>query len=165
MIDTPRLTLRKPVAHDLPHVGEFYATERSQYVGGPLDLGGAWRGFAMMLGHWAIHGFGLFTAVRKGADIPIGMIGPWVPGDWPDNEIGWHIWRPEDEGHGFATEAGRAVLDHMRSAHGWTRVVSYIAHGNDASVRVAERLGATLSDLPHPPGKPCLVYEHAGGAA
>lgn len=54
-------------------------------------------------------------------------------------EVGWHL-HPDAWGHGFATEAGRAVVDHG-FAHGLTEVVAVVKPGNDASMRVAERVG------------------------
>lgn len=164
-VETARLILRKPVAKDMDALIAFYSTPRSAFIGGPKDLGAAWRAAAMFLGHWDMRGFGLFTAVRKDTGTGIGLFGPWVPGDWPDTEIGWHLWRAEDEGHGFATEAATAALSWCQETLGWTRIVSYIAQGNDRSIAVAERLGGVPSDRPYPSGKPCLVYEYPKAAS
>jgi RimJ/RimL family protein N-acetyltransferase len=65
-------------------------------------------------------------------------------------ELGWTL-RPEHWGHGYATEAARAVLDWYET----DRLVSLIQPGNDRSQAVARRLGAVpgpsieLSDGPH----------------
>ncbi|MEL6690855.1 MAG: GNAT family N-acetyltransferase, partial [Pseudomonadota bacterium] len=85
---------------------------------------------------------------------------------WADHEIGWHLWRPEDEGQGFATEAASAARDWCRETLGWTRIVSYIAPGNTGSEAVAKRMGAVLdTDAPHPSTGPCLVYVHPEASA
>jgi len=163
MIDTPRLHLRKPTVEDLPPAQAFYATERSKFVGGPADHGESWRLAAMFLGHWMLRGYGLFTVVTRDTGRAIGLVGPWYPGDWPDHELGWQIWDTQDEGQGYATEAAKAARGWARTTLNWTRIVSYIAPENTGSIAVANRLGAALSDLPHPPGKPCQVFRHPEG--
>ncbi|MEM1301063.1 MAG: GNAT family N-acetyltransferase [Pseudomonadota bacterium] len=166
MIETARLRLRKPVPDDTPELIAFYQTDRSKFVGGPCSAPAAWRTSSMLLGHWLMRGYGLFAVERKDTGRAIGLIGPWYPLGWADHEIGWHIWRAEDEGHGFATEAALAARDWCGATLGWTRIVSYIAEGNDASVAVATRMGAVLDpDADMPNAGPCLVYRHAEGAA
>ncbi|MEM1101240.1 MAG: GNAT family N-acetyltransferase [Pseudomonadota bacterium] len=165
-IETERLILRKPDGSELSAVQDFYETDRSRFVGGPAPRPDSWRKAAMFFGHWNLRGYGLFTVIRKDQDRAIGLIGPWYPEGWADHEIGWHIWRAEDEGQGFATEAGRAALGWARETLGWTRVVSYIAEGNAASIAVAERMGAQLDPAAaHPSTGPCLVYVHPEAAA
>ena len=166
ILTTERLVLRKPSEADGASVAAFYETERSQFVGGPCDDAGAWRKASMLLGHWMMRGYGLFAVDRRDNGRSIGLIGPWFPKGWADHEIGWQLWHPEDEGQGFATEAGLAVRDWCRAELGWTRIVSYIANGNDGSIAVAERMGAVLDpDAKMPNSGPCLVYRHAEATA
>ena len=47
-------------------------------------------------------------------------------------------------GRGFATEAGRAARDWSFEVLGRDRLCNVIRPGNDASVRVAEKLGETF---------------------
>ncbi|WP_217496040.1 GNAT family N-acetyltransferase [Agrococcus sp. SGAir0287] len=54
-------------------------------------------------------------------------------------EIGW-ILAPEHRGRGYALEAGRAALD-LALAIGAHRVTAVLDHENQASARIAERLG------------------------
>lgn len=62
----------------------------------------------------------------------------------PDEvEVGWHLGH-EHWGHGYATEAGRAVIEFGLST-GCTEIVAVIDPTNEGSVRVAERCGMTLS--------------------
>lgn len=64
-----------------------------------------------------------------------------------DIEIGWHF-HPDHWGHGYATEAARAVLEHAFAA-GLERVVAVTNPANTASQAVCLRLGMThlgLSD-------------------
>jgi len=57
-------------------------------------------------------------------------------------EIIWSL-APEAQGHGYATEAARAVLDYALGPLGLPEVLAEIDEGNTASARVAERLGLT----------------------
>ena len=55
-------------------------------------------------------------------------------------EIGW-LALSEKHGHGYMTEAVRGLLDLSFNSEGAHRVVAKSIGGNDASVRLAERLG------------------------
>jgi RimJ/RimL family protein N-acetyltransferase len=68
-----------------------------------------------------------------------------------ETEIGWTLGRPY-WGRGYATEAAAAVRDFALGELGLRRLVSLIARGNEASVRVALKLGETLEreNLPGP---------------
>ena len=46
-LETERLVLRAPGIGDFEPFAAFYASERSKFVGGPLDREGAWRMLAM----------------------------------------------------------------------------------------------------------------------
>lgn len=160
LLHTERLTLRRPAGGDWPALRAFHMSDRASYVGGPRDLGAAWRIFAAEVGHWDIFGFGMWAVTVTGDDAAIGLIGPWSPPDWPENEIGWFVFGGA-EGKGYAAEAARAALTHAFDTLGWDTAVSYIAPGNARSIALAERLGAVLDpDAALPPGEPCLVYRH-----
>ena len=168
-LETERLTLRRPNHLDVDAVTAFYATDRSQYVGGPVDASDAWRKLATFAGHWDLRGYGLFAIVPKGETAAIGLAGPWHPINWPETEIGWHIWSTDHEGKGFAREAALATRTHAHQVLGWTNIVSYIAPGNDRSIALAKRLGAVQDhDAPVPTphdASTCLVFRHPMGAA
>ena len=74
-------------------------------------------------------------------------------------EIGWRFAR-EAWGHGYATEAARAVLERAFSELGLPEVVSFTTVANVRSRAVMERLGMTrdpAEDFDHPsvePGHP-----------
>jgi len=55
-------------------------------------------------------------------------------------EVGYEVF-PAYRGRGFATEAGRALIDWARRDHGVTHFVSGVAPENLASLRVGEKLG------------------------
>lgn len=158
---TDRLVLRQVAPRDWPGYRDFAATDRSRYVGGPATEGEAWRKFASILGHWVFLGYGMWAVTLKGDDTCLGVVGPWVPADWPETEIGWLLW-PEAEGKGIGFEAARAVVDHAYGTLGWDTAVSYIDPDNARSIALAERLGAVLDpSAPQPkPDHAVLVYRH-----
>jgi ribosomal-protein-alanine N-acetyltransferase len=131
--------------------------------GQPLDRMNAWRSMAMLLGHWALRGYGMWALERRDSGEFVGRVGLHHPEGWPDLELGWML-LPEHRRHGYATEAGRAALDFAFSKVKASRAISLIRVGNSASERVARRLGgrqattidflggATLVYIYHPPG-------------
>jgi RimJ/RimL family protein N-acetyltransferase len=159
---TDRLILRRPAPCDWDAARDFFMSDRAAGVGGPLDLGRAWRAFASELGHWEIFGYGMWAVTRQDDDAALGMVGPWTPADWPEPEIGWIIFDPSQEGTGIAAEAARAAIDHAWHVLKWRSIVSYVGMDNARSVRLAEKLGARHDpDAPQPrPDRPCLVYRH-----
>ncbi|MFQ1699624.1 GNAT family N-acetyltransferase [Loktanella agnita] len=161
-LTTERLILRRPTPADWPAFRDFFASERSAGVGGPQTIGQSWRQFAAELGHWEIRGYGMWAVTLRGDDTALGLIGPWVPDDWPETEIGWMMLSADHEGTGIAAEAARAAVRHAFDVLGWTTAVSYIAAGNTRSLRLAEKLGAVRDDAaPKPDGYPdTLVYRH-----
>lgn len=164
-LTTQRLTLRPLASRDEGAVTAFYMSERSAMTGGHLPRPAAWRAFAAMLGHWQARGFGLWAVTCTGDDTPIGMVGPYFPGGWPEPEIGWTLFDGA-EGHGYAHEAAQAAITDARTRLGWTQIVHYIRPGNDRSIRLAERLGATLDpDAARPEGGSgtALVYRQPAG--
>jgi RimJ/RimL family protein N-acetyltransferase len=64
-----------------------------------------------------------------------------LPNGAGEIEVGWHL-HPDSWGHGYATEAARAVL-HNGFAHGLSEVFAVVRPGNDASMAVCRRLGMT----------------------
>ena len=162
-LHTANLVLRPPVGGDWPAFRDFMLSDRAQSLGGPVDLGRAWRNFAAELGHWQIHGHGMWAVTRRdGDDTALALIGPWYPADWPETEVGWMVLSPDEEGRGLAAEAAAAAITHAWHVLGWKTVVSYIAPENARSIALAERLGARVDpDAPQPRlDTPCLVYRH-----
>ena len=162
-LETERLTLRTPHASDVDAYAAHFATERSQYVGGPKNAEDAWEDFAYEAGHWIMRGFGYFTMTLKGDNAPIGVVGhhdqPWDP----EKEIGWILFDQKHEGKGLAYEAAKACVDHAWHALNWDTFVSYIDPRNAPSIKLAERLGAVhdrQAKFPNPLRPWGLVYRH-----
>ena len=159
VIETERLLLRKPAAHDVDELINFYCSERSAMAGGHVPYSEAVTRAYAVLGHWVHRGYGLFAITLKEDDIAIGMTGPYFPPGRPETEIGWVLFDGA-EGNGYATEAAKAAIDYAKDTLQWSDNVHYIDTDNTSSIRVAERLNARLdSDAQQPkPGHPCLVF-------
>jgi RimJ/RimL family protein N-acetyltransferase len=70
----------------------------------------------------------------------------------PVPEIGWRL-AHQYWGHGYATEAARAVLEHGFTDLGFDEIVAFTTTGNLRSRRVMEKLGMThdpAEDFDHP---------------
>lgn len=72
-LDAGDVALRAIQESDLEPMAAFYATERSQFVGGPLPRVEAWRMISSNLGHWALRGYGMWVIEAEAR--PIGMCG------------------------------------------------------------------------------------------
>ncbi|PZX15758.1 RimJ/RimL family protein N-acetyltransferase [Palleronia aestuarii] len=158
-LETERLILRGPRPEDFGPMRDFFASDRSRFVGGPRSELDAWRSFASRWGHIAINGFGVFSVTVKGSDTCIGQIGPiFMPG-WAEPEIGWSLF--SGEGHGYAFEAAMAARDHAYRDLGWTTAISYIDVENARSQALARRMGCVEDpSVPHPFDKDVCAWRH-----
>lgn len=159
-LETERLRLRHWRESDVEPFHEFYRDPQSAVVyGDDVKRSDVWRRIALHIGHWQLRGFGAWALEDKKTGCFAGHSGLWFPDGWDDVEIGWGI-APEFRGKGYAGEAAKRVRDYGYHEIGLARLVSYIAPGNMASLRVAEKLGAVPDGefLMH--GKPHLVYLH-----
>jgi RimJ/RimL family protein N-acetyltransferase len=146
LIETERLLLRKPRPEDAEALVEAISDpETMRYIGdgGTGGLEAAEGAIRRWLARWDESGIGQFVVERRDDGRFVGRAGflVWDPGTWEpapqgEVEIGWTLVRAL-WGNGYATEAALALRD-------WTdrpRLISLIQHGNERSVRVAEKLG------------------------
>jgi RimJ/RimL family protein N-acetyltransferase len=157
-LETERLVLRKPEAADFDAYLEMRSDpEVVRYLGG--EVAGRKEtaaGIERMLRHWERHGIGLFTVVRKEDERIVGRTGflLWDPEAWVnalreelegplETEVGWTFARAFWN-RGYATEAAIACRDLALGELGKDRLISLIAEGNIASMRVAEKIGERL---------------------
>ena len=80
---------------------------------------------------------------RRGRGRLLGSVGVFEPLDWPEPEIAYSLDEPFWH-QGFATEAAVAARDWLFAHVPCRRAASFIRPENQASIRVAERLGAVL---------------------
>lgn len=142
-LETTRLRLTALTEHHFDDYAAMLADpDSTRWIGDgqPLDRTNAWRSLAMLLGHWQLRGYGMWALELKQSGEFIGRAGLMYPDGWPGLEMGWML-KPEYRHHGYATEAGNAVLEFAwRQLHA-PRVISLVRVGNETSDRVAERLG------------------------
>lgn len=142
-LETERLLLRALRPEDLDAYAAMYADpEVMRYLeyGRPLDRAAAWRSMALHVGHWWLRGYGQWALVERLSGELVGRAGLWQPEGWPGLEVGWLLGR-RHWGMGFATEAGGAAVEYAFRVVGVDHVISLIRPENEASIRVAERLG------------------------
>lgn len=146
VIETARLKLRRWRGADVapnsamlsdPGTARFIAADGKPVT---TELAG-WRNAAVMSGHWALHGFGMFVVEEKSSGRFAGRVGPWFPPGWPGFEVGWGIAR-EFRGKGYAVEAARASIDWCFATFELDRIMHCIDKENVASQAVARRLRA-----------------------
>ncbi|WP_170476795.1 GNAT family N-acetyltransferase [Ruegeria arenilitoris] len=158
-VETERLILRAPSMDDLPAMTAFFSTKRSHMVGGPKDELGCWSSLTGRLGHWALRGYGIWHLTEKASNEFVGWVGIIdIPG-WDEPELGW-VLMEEAEGKGLAFEAAQSGRDYAARHQGLNGVISYIAHANDRSLVLAERLGATYEREGELLGKRAQVWRH-----
>lgn len=159
-LHTERLILRPLAEKDFPAMEAFYASDRSRFVGGPLDAERTWRALATEIGHWTLRGYGRFAVEEKESGAFCGVIGPWNPLGWPEPELGWDLMNGF-EGKGYATEAAKATRDYAYQTLGWNTAISLITPDNMGSAKVATRLGAVLEgEFNHSQFGILHVYRH-----
>jgi RimJ/RimL family protein N-acetyltransferase len=156
---TQRLVLRGFRAGDWDAYAAMEARpEVRRYRGGNiLDRQQAWTSMQLLLGQWALRGYGVF-AVQAG-DAFAGFAGILQPADWPEPELSYSLDQPF-WGQGIATEAAAAARDWAFAEHRFAGLVSYIWAGNAGSQRVASKLGAVRDGVVELRGFPADRWVH-----
>lgn len=159
-LTTERLELRRWREEDLDEYAAIAADpEVTRYLGagGPLDRAGAWRQIALFMGHREMRGWTTSAVIERRSGRLIGRGGLWEPAGWPGLEVGWILARSV-WGRGYATELGRAVRDYAFIDLGRSHLISVIQPANLASIRVAEKIGATYEYDEVINGVGCVIY-------
>jgi RimJ/RimL family protein N-acetyltransferase len=172
VIETARLLL-EPL--DVSRVEAFVALTADPDTMGYWRPGGAFtrdeaeRNFAASLARLREHGFGRRWIVVKANGTGVGFtdtkhFGPSCQEVSPDEvEIGW-MFTPSAWGHGYATEAGRAVRDEAFERLELKSIVAVHHPENAASGRVIEKLGMAFErDVVARDGWPYRLYRLTRG--
>jgi RimJ/RimL family protein N-acetyltransferase len=148
-LETPRLRLRGWRAEDLDAFAAINARpEVVRHLGrAPMTRAETAEQLARITAHWEEHGFGLWAAEERATGRLAGFIGlshpVFLPAVMPAVEVGWRL-DPDVWGRGLATEGGAASLRYGFEVLGLERILSIIDPANEASRRVAAKLGMSV---------------------
>ncbi len=142
-LSSNRLVLRAFRASDLADYAPIRADPAvGRFIGGTLSPEQTWDRMAVMNGQWVLRGYGVFAVELASIHRVVGHAGVLHPIDWPEPEVAYSLgsayW-----GQGLAPEAASAVRDWAFASFDWNALASFIDPGNERSIRVAEKLGAT----------------------
>jgi ribosomal-protein-alanine N-acetyltransferase len=158
---TPRLHLRPFTAADHDAIHAVYSDpDVMRYVGhgAHRTMAETVRALRVYADILAAHGYSFLAVVERERGVVIGDAGlnP-LGGRGPDVELGYTVARAE-WGHGYATEIGRALVEHAFNGLGVPRVVAQVEPANAASRHVLEKLGMTAREERIAYGRPHLLY-------
>ncbi|MFH8370676.1 GNAT family N-acetyltransferase [Streptomyces sp. NPDC018031] len=146
-LETPRLILRRWREEDVAPMAAVHADpEVMRWIrdGSVRDEQRTRDGIQAWEGEWESRGFGLFAVEIRSTGELAGFAGLAVPDYLPEVlpavEVGWRLGRSH-WGQGLATEAAVAAVRFGFEERGLERIVSIIQVGNDASERIATKLG------------------------
>lgn len=158
VLETPRMRLRGWTEADLEPFAELMGNrDVTQFLGvQPFGREKAIADGRRLGEQLDATGSGWFVAEVKDALPFAGVISlkkvPFEAHFTPAYEVGW-VFLPRAWGHGYATEAARAVLDYAFKTIGLDEVVALAAAANVRSQRVMQKLGMThdpSDDFDHP---------------
>jgi [ribosomal protein S5]-alanine N-acetyltransferase len=161
MIETERLSLRTMLPEDLDGLFRVFSDSR---VLASFDLEAfsreqMERWLNRNLEHQAQYGYGLFSIFLRAEGTLIGDCGleHMELGGRSEVELGYDL-RSDYWNRGLATEAALAVRDYAFTTLDLPRLVSLIREGNDASARVAEKVGMRLDRELDLEGRPFRIF-------
>lgn len=159
IVETEDMILREHLETDLDAFATFMASERAEYVGGPLNYEDARTTFMSMLGHWFLYGYGMWVIEHRASGLPIGRVGMILNDGWDEPELGWQLFSGY-EGRGLAYQACLAARSYAAREQGLDRVISYIHPHNSRSLKLAQRLDASYERDGVLLGKTCQIWRH-----
>lgn len=157
MITTERLRLRPATMADVDFWVELHADPEVNKFVGAYTREKAETRLRGIEDSWAARGYGLCVVESLATGEALGRSGLNWWEQFGESEVGW-TFRHEHWGHGYATEAARAVVDWGFNTLELKRITAMIHAGNKASIAVAERLGFTARREDVLLGKACTVY-------
>ncbi|MBF6023337.1 GNAT family N-acetyltransferase [Lysobacter niastensis] len=144
ILQTPRLRLRELTDADAPFIFELL-NERS-FIDNIGDRGVRTLDDAVGYIHkgpgdsYARHGYGLWLVELKASGEALGVCGLMHRDTLPYTDIGY-AFLPRHWSRGYAVESCAAVRDHALRTLAMPRLLAIVSPGNEASVKVLERIG------------------------
>ncbi len=155
VLETDRLVLREVAAADAPFVLELLNT--SGFIANIGDRGVRTEAEARdyietrIIGSYREHGFGMWLVVQKSGEVAVGLAGLVRREGLDVPDVGY-AFLPKAWGLGYAQEAAAAVLNHARTALGYTELAAITSPENYASMAVLRKIGFTYRGLIRLPG-------------
>jgi RimJ/RimL family protein N-acetyltransferase len=153
---TERLSLRRMVAGDAPHLLELLNEPgflRNIGDRGVRSIEDASWYIANGPGRsYAQHGFGLYLVELVATGDPIGICGLIKRDSLDDVDLGFAFFE-RCWSKGYCTEAAAATMVEARQTHGLRRVVAITAPDNHGSIRVLEKIGFRFEKMIRMPGE------------
>ncbi len=162
ILETKRLILRRLLPDDLDNLYALYSDQeiRRYFPEGTLTYEETKDELEWFLnGHPDHPQLGLWATIHKGTDHFIGRCGllPWTIEQRPEVEVAYLLdkayW-----GQGLATEAAQAIADYGFEQLHLSRLICLIDPQNQASIKVAKKVGMTLEKELEDEKGPYLVY-------
>lgn len=159
-IETGRLILRLPNLEDWPSFETLMTSDRASHMGGPYSVPVAWGWFCHGIAQWQLFDVGNLSIISRQTGACLGQIEINQGPGFPEPELGWLL-IASAEGRGFAFEAATAMRDWAFRERKLPTLVSYIGQENTRSIRLAERLGASLDEKALKQDPDDLVFRHS----
>jgi RimJ/RimL family protein N-acetyltransferase len=162
ILETDRLILRHLERADLDNLFALYSDPeiRRYFPEGTLTREETLEELEWFLdGHPEHPQLGLWATIHKPSGQFIGRCGllPWTIEERAEVEVAYLLARPY-WGKGLATEAARAIVQYACERLGYSRLICLVDPANQASIRVAERIGMSLEKEMEDEGGPFLLY-------
>jgi RimJ/RimL family protein N-acetyltransferase len=162
VIETERLTLRRLTMNDLDALAAIYADAevRKYFPEGVLTYEQTKEELEWIINvYYGQYGFGLWATMLKETNEFIGRCGllPWTIDGREEVEVAYLLAK-EHWGRGLGTEAARAILAYGFGELRLSRLICLIDPANEASVKVAMKIGMSLEREAEIDGEPTLVY-------
>lgn len=159
-LETPRLKMVAIQENHLDGFCEIWSDEETcKYIGGVQSRSDSWFAITTLVGHWFFRGYGLWVLIDKETQGVAGWSGIWNPEGWPEPELIWTL-NKKFHGKGYATEAASTCRKWAYQERGLGPLISIIAPDNQASERVALRLGAQKEKPWQLRGKDVTIWRH-----
>jgi [ribosomal protein S5]-alanine N-acetyltransferase len=162
ILETERLGLRRLTMCDLDALAVIYRDPevRRYFPEGTLEYEETKEELEWIIDvYYGQYGFGLWATTLKETNEFIGRCGllPWTIDGRSEVEVAYLLAKPY-WGRGLGTEAAQAVLDYGFEQLHLPRLICLIDPANEASIRVAEKIGMTLEKEGDVEGEPTLLY-------
>jgi len=165
MLTTERLTLVPHRPEHFEAYAEFWSKDPGHFLRSlaPMHPADAWTRLLRHFGQWTAFGWGPFLCFDSAGTLVAEAgyaefrrgVGPQFDG------VPEGMWKVDlaAQGKGYATEVMTTITDWFDSSQSAPRTVCMIEPGNDASIRVATRLGFREFDSADYRGSLVTLYE------